>query len=239
MGLKIIRNLVIIILIVSLFTITAFASGPGTINADDVNMRSGPSTNSEVVMTLYNGITVNIHGIHTDWYEIDYLGYTGYVYWQYITPGEEQVIYTLTAEPVVEVEPTIEVPISAGPPITTGQTIVDSAMAYLGSAYTWGGESLDEGGFDCSGLVYTAYAENGIKINRIAQEMKNDGVEVSLDELEVGDILLFGSSIYNIWHVGLYTGDGNCIHSAYGIGVITQPIAEIQNMTLISARRIM
>ena len=230
MGLKIIRN---IILIASLFTITAFASGPGTINADDVNMRAGPNTNSEVIMTLYNDTTVNIHGLHTDWYEIDYLGYTGYVYWQYITPGEEQVIYTLTAEPV------IEVPISAGPPITTGQTIVDSAMVYLGSAYVWGGESLDEGGFDCSGLVYTAYAENGIEINRIAQEMKLNGVEVSLDELEVGDILLFGSSIYNIWHVGLYTGDGNCIHSAYGIGVITQPIAEIQNMTLISARRIM
>lgn len=43
--------------------------------------------------------------------------------------------------------------------------------------------------------------------------MYYNGVDVDLNSLQPGDILCFGSSIYNIWHVGLYIGDGQFIHS--------------------------
>ena len=56
--------------------------------------------------------------------------------------------------------------------------------------------------------------------------------------MQICDILLFGSSIYNIWHVGIYIGNGNYIHSPYGETVKVQALNETRGMLLISARRI-
>ena len=203
-------------------------------------MRSGPSLTSEVLIVLPYGASVNIHGIHEDWYEIDYNNLTGYVYSTYITTGEQNIVYTLTVpsqEPTVIIEntPTPIVEINNN---TTGQAIADAAMRYLGSPYVWGGESLAEGGFDCSGLVYAAYLDNGITINRVAQDMTQNGTPIDAEHLQIGDILLCGSTSYNIWHDGRYIGNGNYIHSPYGETVKVQALNETRGMLLISARRI-
>ena len=238
--LKLIRNFFIFICIISMFSITAFAySGIGFICGENVNMRSGPSLDSEVLVVLPYGASINIHGIHEDWYEIDYNNLTGYVYSSYVVAGEQNIVYTLTIpnqEPVViEENPT---PIVETNYNTSGQAIADAAMRYLGLPYIWGGESLAEGGFDCSGLVYAAYLDNGITINRVAQDMTANGKEVDINNLQVGDILLFGSSIYNIWHVGIYIGNGEYIHAPYGEVVKTQTLASTYGMLLIGARRV-
>ena len=230
------------------FTLTAAASGPGIITADKVNMRSGPSTESEVLIVLYSGAAVNVHGVYGNWYEIDYNGMTGYVYSSYVSLTGETIVYNLEVEPTVAPaqfvvptststpEPTITptpIPIYS---TVTGQDIVNTVMQYLGTPYLWGGESI--GGFDCSGLIYTTYAQHNIKINRVAQWMLRDGVKVSFDNLQLGDILLFGSSIYNIWHAGIYIGDGNIIHASYGEVVKIQSLNSISGMSLVAARRV-
>ena len=90
-----------IFLLISL-SITALAySGLGTINAENVNMRSGPSLNSEVLMVLTQGTIVNVHGTYNNWYEIDYNNNIGYVYTDYITIGEQDIIYTLTVSEII------------------------------------------------------------------------------------------------------------------------------------------
>ena len=68
--------------------------------------------------------------------------------------------------------------------------------------------------------------------------MLQDGKEVGLDNLKLGDILFFGDSIYNIRHVGIYAGDWLMIHSSWGETVKVDRISDIQGMSLITARRI-
>ena len=195
--------------------------------ASDVNMRSGPSLDSSVLYCLSNGTSINVHGVCGDWYEVDYNGVIGYIYKIYVSWNGQ--VSTIQQQIVEEVSQPIIQP-------TTGNDIVDTALQYLGVPYVWGGQS--ESGFDCSGLVYTVYKQNGISINRVAQDMYYNGREVSTDCLQPGDILLFGSSIYSIRHVGIYSGDGMVIHSSYGDVVRNQPISQIQGMYLVGARRL-
>ena len=120
----------------------------------------------------------------------------------------------------------------------SGQAIVNTAMQYIGTPYVWAGTS-PEVGFDCSGLVYYVYGQYGISLNRVAQAMYYNGTAADLNNLQPGDILLFGSSVYNIWHAGIYIGNGQFIHAPHsGAVVSTQSIAGTYGMRLVAARRI-
>lgn len=91
----------------------------------------------------------------------------------------------------------------------TGQDLVDAARAYIGVPYVWGGESLAEGGLDCSGLVQRSLADLGVTgIPRVARDQAKLGVPVaSLDEAQPGDLLIFDGGT----HIGVYVGSGQMI----------------------------
>lgn len=92
----------------------------------------------------------------------------------------------------------------------TGDAVVETAKEYLGTPYVWGGESLAEGGLDCSGLVYLSYSQHGVKLPRVARDMMREGTEIpSLAEARPGDLIIQRGGR----HVGLYLGDGQMIHS--------------------------
>lgn len=91
----------------------------------------------------------------------------------------------------------------------TGQDLVAAARQYLGVPYVWGGESLDEGGLDCSGLVLRSLTDLGVTgVPRVARDQATLGTEVpSLDQALPGDlVVLSGGS-----HIGIYVGDGKMI----------------------------
>lgn len=92
----------------------------------------------------------------------------------------------------------------------TGAAAVETAKKYLGTPYVWGGESLAEGGLDCSGLVYLSYSQHGVKLPRVARDMMREGTQVpSLAEARPGDLIIQRGGR----HVGMYLGDGQMIHS--------------------------
>ena len=144
-----------------------------------------------------------------------------------------------TPAPAATPEPTATPAPTAAPKASaSGQAIADTAMKYQGVSYRWGGTS-PESGFDCSGLVYYVYKQFGITLNRVAQSMYYNGSDVDLNNLQPGDILLFGSSVYNIWHAGIYIGNGQFVHAPHsGAVVSTQSIAGTYGMRLVAARRV-
>ena len=244
--------------VVQTYTAPVTGSGGGTIRGTDVRLRSGPSMNSETIAYLGNGTNLSVHGACGSWYEVECNGNVGYVYGDYVVLSGQTVTYTMTAatttestviytEPVTQetyVDPTpvqsapVETPASFTHSAASGQAIVDTAMRFQGTPYVWGGTSPTEG-FDCSGLVYYVYGLHGYTLNRVAQAMYYNGVAADLNDLQPGDILLFGSSVYNIWHAGIYVGNGIFIHSPHsGQVVSTQALSDTYGMRLVAARRI-
>lgn len=106
------------------------------------------------------------------------------------------------------------------PPVDIADAIVSDAISHIGTPYVWGG--TNSSGFDCSGLVYRVFGDNGVPLPRTAGAMASSGTEVSRDSLLPGDLLIF----QNPGHVGIYIGDGNFIHSSSyrNIGVTITPI---------------
>ena len=91
-----------------------------------------------------------------------------------------------------------------------GQQIVNYAMSYVGyTPYVWAGRSLDSG-TDCSGFINLIYADFGIYCSAasLAYDGSSFGYIISQDELQPGDIVVYGGGD----HVAIYAGDGYVVH---------------------------
>ena len=93
-----------------------------------------------------------------------------------------------------------------------GKFILKSATSQLGIRYKFGGTS-PKIGFDCSGLSWYSHKKNGINIPRIASDQFNSGKHISQKDLLPGDLVFFETYRPGASHVGIYSGDGNFIHS--------------------------
>ena len=85
---------------------------------------------------------------------------------------------------------------------------VETALAYHGVPYLWGGSSSS--GFDCSGLILYVFAQHGVVLPHYSGSQFLLGTKVSVAELQPGDVVFFGSPIH---HVGMYIGGGYFIHA--------------------------
>ena len=88
------------------------------------------------------------------------------------------------------------------------------AMAQFGKPYVWGATGPDA--YDCSGLVYAAYASAGVRIARTTFGWRQDGPQVALTQIEPGDLLFSAGSDgtpANPGHVVMYLGGGQVIQA--------------------------
>ena len=93
---------------------------------------------------------------------------------------------------------------------TVRNKIFEEAVQKIGTPYVWGGESLEEGGFDCSGLVQHVYNEIGLKLPRVSQDQIKYCQKITKEEAKVGDLVFFGDPAY---HVGIWVGNDSMIHA--------------------------
>jgi cell wall-associated NlpC family hydrolase len=90
-------------------------------------------------------------------------------------------------------------------------SIAELALSMVGVQYRYGGADPDEG-FDCSGLVYYAYASNGHIVPRTSRAQFDAARKIPLADAAEGDLLFFQDQD-NLSHVGLYLGDGRFVHA--------------------------
>ena len=121
--------------------------------------------------------------------------------------------------------------------------IASLAMSYEGTRYRYGG--ADKRGMDCSGLVYTSFLEEGIKLPRVSRDMATKGTRISITQAIEGDLLFFQTSKSRrvINHVGIVVEvngtDIKFIHSTTSRGVIVSSMEEpYWRNSFIEARRI-
>ena len=98
-------------------------------------------------------------------------------------------------------------------PAELRQELVEYALQFVGNPYVYGGTSLTEGA-DCSGFVQSIFGKFGIKLNRVSADQALNGREVSIDQIQPGDLIFYvsrGSS--RISHVSLYIGNGQVVHA--------------------------
>ncbi|MBA9047470.1 MULTISPECIES: C40 family peptidase [Streptomyces] len=96
---------------------------------------------------------------------------------------------------------------STGSSTATGSAaaVVSFVKSQLGKAYVSG--ATGPSAYDCSGLVQTAFKQVGVSLPRVSQDQSTAGTQVSLSDLQPGDILYWGSA-GSAYHVAVYVGDG-------------------------------
>ncbi len=102
-------------------------------------------------------------------------------------------------------------------------TVISFLKAQLGDAYVLGAAGPDA--WDCSSLVQAAFKQVGVDLPRVSQDQSMVGTEVSLSNLQVGDILYWGSK-GSAYHVGVYIGNGQYLDAANpSKGVVIQDLS--------------
>lgn len=182
--------------------------------AGPLNVRSGPGTDFDKTGRLSTGRVVEVLEQTDGWYKTE----LGYISAEYVTEADAAQAQ------------------ASG----QGQEIVDYALQFVGCRYVYGGSSPS--GFDCSGFTSYVYKHFGYSLNRSASNQLDNGVAVSMDELQPGDLVMFrkSGSSKRASHVGLYIGDGQFVHaSTTRVGVIVSGLHEAYYTSgFVGARRI-
>ena len=200
------------------------STGKGKVTASVLNIRSGPSTSNYIVGKSYKGDTVDILSNSNGWYKVKLSnGQIGWASSSYInTSGKDSEGSCESTES------------------NNAQSIINTAKAQLGKPYVWGAEGPNS--FDCSGLVYYVYGQNGIKMPRTSREQVNVGTTVSQSQLQPGD-LIFSSTdgSGNVNHVGIYIGNGQMIHAPNSNDVVktTNINSSYWQDTYVKAKRVL
>lgn len=172
------------------------ALGYGLVDTDgsSLNMRAAAGTSYDTVASIPGGTVLELEGVDNGWYKITYSGKTGYVSSDYIT---------ITTEPDATETASSDL----------GAQIVAYAEEYLGTPYVLGGNGPNQ--FDCSGFTKYVYSHFGYTLNRTAADQLQNGVSVSKDELQPGDLVFFKYRTSKpVSHVGIYIGNGEFIHAS-------------------------
>ena len=211
--------ILIVILMVSLFTV--YANESGFVNCNLLNVRVSPNTDSEIVTQLAYGSKLEIVYADKGWYNVKMEnGGTGFVFAPYISKAE------LVTPPAFQNQ------------IATN--IATDAHNYIGCRYVYG--SSGPSSFDCSGFTSYLYKKYGVILPRTSTSQGAYGTYVSKNDLAAGDIVCFSNrSDRKINHVGIYIGSGNFIHASTSVrGVVMDNLDSAYYLNnYVTARRVL
>lgn len=106
--------------------------------------------------------------------------------------------------------------ITSKDPAANGQAIykktVEVAKSLVGTPYLYGGNTSE--GLDCSGLIYYAFNQGGLKIGRDSSEGYFYGKTTQVKNPVAGDLVFFQNTYKDgISHMGIYLGNNKFVHA--------------------------
>lgn len=114
-----------------------------------------------------------------------------------------------------------------GSVVAARQSVVESAKAYLGTKYIYGGTTPK--GFDCSGFTGYVFDKHQISLPRVSADQEQFGDKRSMNKVKPGDLIFFRRTrMGKVFHVAIVVGAGS-----NGIEVIhsTSSGVRIDNIT--------
>lgn len=173
---------------------------------------------STVIGCLENGTKLTVLGTKNGFYKIDCYDMTGYI-------SKKQVVKTEAGEYYVNCDPNSSESkylksYSAKEALDLKGELMTVAQKYIGVKYVWGGTTPK--GFDCSGYTSYVFDKIGIDIQRTVLKQLSDGVIVSKEDLQPGDLIIFSNTTgsgHFASHVGIYMGNDKVIHCGSSKGV--------------------
>ena len=180
-------------------------------------VRNGAYDKASVIGQLENGTPVTVLDVYGDYYQIDCYDMEGYVACSQISRKDDETYYVNCLEASSETRTFTYENYTDALQLRFG--LVSLAYRQLGKPYIYGSTGMY--GFDCSGLMYYLYGSYGVKLHRRASEQLEDGIVVSRDGMQVGDMVFFRES----WdscpasHVGIYIGNNRIIHASTSNGI--------------------
>ena len=99
-------------------------------------------------------------------------------------------------------------------PSATAAAALAFALRQIGKPYQWGAAGPDA--YDCSGLIFAAYAAAGIHTARTTFGWRQDGPQIPLTQIQPGDLLFSAGSdgtTADPGHVVMYLGGGLIIQA--------------------------
>ncbi len=136
---------------------------------------------------------------------------------------EEADETTQTQAEVVEVEPLTP------ENMTKAEFLIAKASENLGARYRSG--ATGNGGFDCSGLMFSTFKNIEMTLPRSSRDMAaNAGVRIDRSQAQKGDLIFFATRGRGVSHVGMITevaeDEIKFIHSSTSAGVIISSVKE-------------
>lgn len=206
---------------------TVIAKKYALVNATLLNIREGKGTDTRIIGTIPQGaLCYVIADENSDWVYIESGDVRGFVFKEYLDTSDnvkEKVLsigedkFTLASN---EVEPSdnkalyyTRTSIKSGiSDNSCGAEIVAYAKQFLGNPYVWGGTSLTDGA-DCSGFVQQIYSNFNIELPRVAEDQAEVGEKIPVSDAQPGDLIFYADETGYIYHVVIYSGDGNTVEA--------------------------
>lgn len=175
------------------------------ISAEKLNVRKGPSVETEKLGSLSWGDRVQYLGQEGDWaLIITSGGIKGYSLAEYVIAENVSISRAATTQVYNS---------------DLSSSIIEYAKQFLGVPYVYGGSTPK--GFDCSGFTQYVFNHFNIKVPRSAKEYANVGAKVSRSDMKPGDIILFDRyDDYLLGHVGISLGGDQFIHASTSKGKV-------------------
>lgn len=211
------------------------------INSQTVNLRKEANTSSDILAKLSLNTAVDVYSEENGWSKVKVEGKDGYVSSSLLSNKKQETTRNLETPRSADASTSKlyqqeEANTTAVQTSGKGTTVVETAKNYIGSSYVYGASGPNS--FDCSGFTSYVFKQHGVSLNRTAAGQYSNGVAVSRDQLQPGDLVMFGKSGIN--HVGIYIGGGQIVHAANtSRGVTTDTInSGYYNNNYVGARRV-